>query len=470
MEKINLSLIDSSIIIIYFLMLIVIGYFIKKKIKGINDYFLAGRKLTLPIFIATLVSTWYGGLLGVGELSYNYGVVNWLTQGFFWYLSYLFFAFFLANRIRKSNLYTIPDLLENFYDNRSRFFGAIFNWIMVTPAPYILSLGIMFSLLFQWPIWLGIIIGTIITIFYTLRGGFKGVILTDFIQFFLMCIGVALIIPFAVSKFGGVSFLQANLPATHFTLTGTWSTQMILVWGFIAFWTLIDPSFYQRCYATINDKIPKKGILISILFWALFDVCTTFIGMYARAVMPNIDPITAFPLFAHSILPAFLQGLFFTGILATIMSTIDSFTFLGAMNIGHDLYKKIINKKASEEQIIKVTKLGVLITAGFAMILSLWFTSIVSLWYTIGTIGISALLVPMLFGFFYKKKKSPLASLLSIIVGSSTSIIWLFIGYINKSEGWPTYYLGLEPLYPGLILSLLTFIITNHILIKKEVK
>ena len=101
---IELSILDYGIIGAYFVVLFAIGYFVKRKIHGLNDYFLAGRRLTLPIFVATLVSTWYGGLLGVGELSFSYGFVNWIVNGFFWYLVYLFFAFFLAKKIRKSNL------------------------------------------------------------------------------------------------------------------------------------------------------------------------------------------------------------------------------------------------------------------------------------------------------------------------------------------------------------------------------
>jgi len=168
---IDISIVDYGIIGAYFVVLFAIGYFVKRKIHGLNDYFLAGRRLTLPIFVATLVSTWYGGLLGVGELSFNYGLVNWLTQGFFWYIVYLFFAFFLAGRIRKSNLYTIPDQLERFYDKKTRFLGAIFIFIMVTPAAYVLSLGLIFNILFGWEIWISIFIVTIVMIFYTIRGG-----------------------------------------------------------------------------------------------------------------------------------------------------------------------------------------------------------------------------------------------------------------------------------------------------------
>ena len=63
------------------------------------------------------------------------------------------------------------------------------------------------------------------------------------------------------------------------------------------------------------------------------------------------------------------------------MSTVDSFTFLGAMNISHDLYKHLFNKKATEKQVMKMTRIGIVITAGFALILALLFDSIVAMWY-----------------------------------------------------------------------------------------
>ena len=464
----EISIIDYIIIVCYFILLFIIGFFVKKKVHNLNDYFLAGRRLTLPIFVATLVSTWYGGLLGVGELSFNYGLVNWLTQGFFWYLVYLFFAFFLANRIRKSKLYTIPDQLERFYDKKSRFLGSIFTFIMVTPAAYILSLGLIFNILFGWELWISIFVVSIVMIFYTIRGGFIGVIYTDFIQFILMMVGVAMIIPIAVQKYGGFDFLVTNLPETHLTLTGGWSTQLILVWGLLAFWTLADPGFYQRCYASKDDKIPKKGILIAIGFWFLFDICTTFTGMYAAAAnnagLLSAEATTSYLSIAGSLLPPVFLGLFLTGLIATVMSTVDSFTFLGAMNISHDLYKNIFKPNATDKQVMNATKIGIFITAGFAIILALFFKSIVTMWYTIGTIGISALIVPILFGFFYKGKKSPIAAVSSMIFGSGTSLSWMIYGYLNLDQwGWPQYIAGIEPLYPGLLVSLLVFIVVNII-------
>ena len=463
MIQLDLGMIDFTIIGIYLVSLLVIGWVVKKKVHNVPDYFLAGRRLTLPIFVATLVSTWYGGTLGVVELSFNYGIVNWLTQGFFWYLSYLFFAFFLAKKIRKSNLYTVPDQLDRFYGKKTRFLGAIFNFLMVTPAPYILSLGVIFGLMFGWPIWVGVLLGALVTLFYTFRGGFMGVVVTDIIQFVLMFVGIGLIIPFAIMKFGGLAFLQANLPEAHVHLTGEWTTQMILVWGFIAFWTLVDPGFYQRCYAAKDSSIPKKGILISILFWLVFDIFTTTIGMYARAAMPELDPMTALPVFASTVLPTVFVGLFFTGLIASIMSTIDSFTLLGAMNLSHDIYHKTFRPEMTEERVIKATKIGVVVTIVFSLIIALFADSIIGIWYSIGTVGISALLVPILAGFFYKGTKSPAAAFYSILAGAGTSIVWLVHGYMNQIEGWPAYLLGLEPMYPGLLVSLVVFVLLTMV-------
>ena len=64
------------------------------------ELLLMGRKLTLPIFVATLVATWYGGIFGVTAQTFEKGIYNFLTQGVFWYLSYLLFAFFLVKKIR----------------------------------------------------------------------------------------------------------------------------------------------------------------------------------------------------------------------------------------------------------------------------------------------------------------------------------------------------------------------------------
>ena len=100
---------------------------------------LASRSLTLPVFVATLVSTWYGGILGVGEYSYQYGISNWVVFGVPYYFFALVFAFFLAKKARATNLVTIPDKLFEAYDAKTSLLGALLTFVLVSPAPYVLD-------------------------------------------------------------------------------------------------------------------------------------------------------------------------------------------------------------------------------------------------------------------------------------------------------------------------------------------
>ena len=100
----------------------VYGVYVKKsntinhKKDNINsswaEYILMGRRLTLPLFVATLVATWYGDILGVTQIAFQYGIYTFLTQGIFWYISYLLFAIFLARYIRRMQILSFPELFS----------------------------------------------------------------------------------------------------------------------------------------------------------------------------------------------------------------------------------------------------------------------------------------------------------------------------------------------------------------------
>src|SRR5688572_23588800 len=83
------------------------------------DYLLMGRQLTLPLFVATLVATWYGGIFGVTRIAFESGIYNFVTQGLFWYGTYLVFAFFLVGRVRAFKAVTLPELVGKMYGPKS---------------------------------------------------------------------------------------------------------------------------------------------------------------------------------------------------------------------------------------------------------------------------------------------------------------------------------------------------------------
>ena len=445
-QLISLHWLDYAVIVVYFVALFVVAFVLKKKQaqESHENYFLAARRVTLPVFVATLVSTWYGNLLGITQLAYKQGLIAWLTQGIFWYLVYFFFAFYVVPKIREHKFFTIPDLMEHFYGKYSAITSAFVNVLMLNPALYVLSMGILFELIFGISAFQGILIGTIVPLIYTLRGGFKAVVYTDVIQFLFMFCGVALVIPFALMKHGGLGILE-NVPDSHFSLTGTgeWSTQVIVSWALIAFWTLIDSNFYQRTFSADSDKTAKHGVLVAIVFWIIFDLMLNFIAIYAFAVNPSYEPSRALPLFADSVLPGFFKGIFFAGLIATIMSTFDSLIFSSSMAVSKDIYQKL---GGDEKNVIWINKVVIVLVVLVAFLIALQFKSLINLIYARGSIGISALLLPLMAALIFKNKLPDKAVMLSIICGGLTALVVFVLKELGLN-------IGIEPIILGLITS-----------------
>ena len=447
--KIDLSNIDIFIIIAYLVALFLIGFIRKSKDSSSENYFLSGRRITTPIFIMTLVSTWYGGILGIGEFTYRYGISNWLVFAFPYYIFAFIFAIFFAKRIQKNKNYTIPELIENKYGHLPSIVSSFLIFILISPAPYLLIVGVIFSLIFPGSNILWAIIIFIISSLYLYKKGFESVVQTDILQFLLMFIGFIILFGILVAKYPIVSQFKLHLPKGHLSLTGGLPITYLLSWFFIALWTLVDPGFHQRCSAAKSPKVARNGILLSIIFWAIFDMLTLTIGLYAKTLLPNIEPIYTYPLIAAKMLPIGILGLFFTGLIATAMSTLDSYLFISAQTIGYDILYKSGVKIGKNNSV----KIGYLFTGITAIILLFIFPSVIKLWYLIGSIIIPSILLPVIFAF--TKKQFPQKVILISMIGSfSISLIWLLFGIINKNVSGNQYLFSIEPFYSGTLFSI----------------
>ncbi|MFN0157476.1 MAG: sodium:solute symporter [Bacteroidota bacterium] len=455
--NVTLSPVDLALIALYFIAVLAIGFLTKRKPSDAAEFLLAGRSLTLPLFVMTLVSTWYGGILGVGEFSYLYGISNWVVQGIPYYVFALLFALFLAKKIRATNLTTIPDQLERAYDRRTAMLGGALTFILTTPAPYILMLGMLMHLVTGWGILLCIFIGTAVSTVYLFFGGFRADVNTDVLEFVLMFLGFSVIIPFAYQKFGGMEFITANIPALHLTWNGGNSMQFVLVWFLIALWTLIDPAFHQRCSAAKSGEVAQKGILVSILFWFLFDAMTATAGLYARAALPALEqPMMAFPLLAEVTLPPVAKGLFYIGMLATIMSTLNTLTFVSATSLGRDILWRSHRDRdgINDAQYIRWSMLA---TALFSILLCVFVPSVIRQWYVIGTVVVPGLLLPVLASYFERWKVAAGYCFAAMLLGWLTSTVWLLSGWTQAAGSSHQYPLGIEPMFPGLLVSALVW-------------
>lgn len=423
---------------------------------SVSSYLSMGRRLSLPAFVATLVATWYGGVLAVGEYTWTWGLVNWLALGAFYYVFAALYAWLLAGRVRASRSLSLPEEIAQAHGPWAGKLAALTTLVMVSPAPHILTTAIILGALAGLPLVPALSITVLLTVAYVWKGGLRSVVVTDMVQFLLMFLGFGAGLVWLMSQHGGPSWLATRLPASHLEIPGAlpWST--LVLWGFVALWTLVDPGFHQRVAVARDIPTAKRGIWISILCWFLFDALTTGCGLYARALMPGLkDPVMAFPELAR-LLPPLIQGLFVGGMLATVLSTLNSLCFLSGTTFSRDLLPA-----GSEESLPSRIRWGVLLTSGLSALLAWRLQSVVQLWILFASLGVPVLL-PALLGLWWPRlvRGARLGShigLVSMVAAAVTSGAWMSWGFLRSTGGWPLWPWGLEPLYPGLLAGMLPY-------------
>ena len=450
---IKIHLIDWVIICSYIFSLI---YFVfiyqKNKSRTEKDFILSGRKLSLKGFVATLVTTWYGAILGIGENTYLYGIQTWFIFSLPYYFFALFYAIWISKKVRNAGYVSIPDQFRDHYGEKAGIISALILSFLSSPAPYTLSMGLLMQFLFGIELGLALMLSTFFSIIYIWNGGFSAIVRTDIFQFILMFAGFFLFLLFLWIKIDNPITMLNKLPNKYLDPLGGNSFQYVLVWFFIAAWTFIDPGFYQRCAAADSPTTARNGILYAIIFWAVFDCITIFCGLYAIGNLQINQATLVFPNLAINILPIGIFGIFITGILATIMSTIDSLSLVSAISFGRDILWRIQNNKKNP---ILFIKKGLIIISILSMLLSYLMPSIVQLLYTIGSILIPGLILPFLITLGKKRKildnrQAERWIVWPIII----SIIWFTISQLSGS---PLF--DIEPFYPGMLVSFIYFFI-----------
>ncbi|TPW20395.1 MAG: hypothetical protein FD126_1736, partial [Elusimicrobia bacterium] len=363
--------------------------------EGVADYILAGRTLTLPAFVATLVPSFFGGTLGVGEYTWRYGVSNWLTQGAPYYLFAVLYAVWLVPRVRAGGGLTIPDQLEAAFGRRAAVLGALLVFLLASPADEFLMLGTLVHWAGGWP--LPVCVGgvALLTVATLWRGGLRADVGANKLEAAVMFLGFAVILPFALSPAGGFGALSDALPATHLAWSGGQPFSALAGWWLIALWTFVDPGFHQRVLAAKDERTARLGILTSVALWALFDAMTTTAGLLARARLPDLaDPLWAYPALAEAVLPPVLKGVFIAGVAASTLAATASTTLLAAVSLGRDAAGRALGAPEAAQEAWTRAALGAAALFGAGLALAL--PSVVALWYTVGSCVIPGLLVPLL--------------------------------------------------------------------------
>jgi SSS family solute:Na+ symporter len=445
----QISGIDLAIIAGYILMMLGVGYYVMRKAPNFEEYLVAGRSMTTPILVCTLASTYYGldVLFGTSEIAYNDGVVAFFGYSELSLVIYLIAAFALSKKLRDANFTSLPDILDRFYGKGTAIFGAMASIFYSIPALSLFALGRITEVVFGIDARLGALLLGSVALLYTLLGGLWAVAITDTIQFILMCLTLAIAVPLLMGKVGGFEAVAEFAPDTFFAPFGGIPILLMFAYAATGISILVDPGFYQRIFAAKSAQQARNAMLIAIGVWIVYDWLVTAGGMMAAAAVhagdlpADLHPNDALLTAVVYALPVGLVGIFLAGVLATAMSTIDSYTLVAGANIAFDVYRPLVKPNASDQELVRYTRFGVIVSWVLGYSLAFMFDRLMALWVFTATFLTSIVLVPIFMGLYWKGKRTPLAGMMSCAFGLG-SVIAYYIGISRlgvENELWGTY-------------------------------
>ena len=448
-------------VIIYLLFMAGLGvYFSRTEVKDGDDFMVAGRRLPLFVVIGTLLATFVGSGTVVGGASfiYQYGpfaaIFN-LGGG----IVGAVILYFIASKVRKSEIYTVPQLMEKRFGKITRFIASIiilFAFIGITAyqftgGAYVLQLTTGMSL--EW----GAIIICILVIFLTVSGGLFSVAYSDSLSAVLIVLGFIIGVPFALNAAGGFEGLSLSLPEHTKTWNGGLSFIQLLGF-FLPLFLLVlgDQNMYQRFSASKSEKVAKNSVLGFIFGNIMVVGLTIILATTAIVIFPEIEPDSAILTLAVEGLPIFIGILILCSAVAFIITTATSYLLSASGNIVYDLYYFISgNKKPlSQKQTLWFSRVTVGVIGILAYVLGRFFPTVLEIqMYSYTMYGAS--ITPAILAAILWKRATTAGVLTSMILGGLSTITWEMI--LNRPNDWNSVIVALPLSVASLIIvSLLT--------------
>jgi len=419
----------------YIVLLLVISFLFSRRIKNLEDFFLAGRKLPAFLVYLSLTASWIGAtstLVSVDE-AYVHGLSSFWVMGFPAVATVLIFAFFLASRIRRLPIVSLPDLVEMRYGKAVRHMAsALIVWYMVVLASsQMVAAGRFLGLFLDTTYTKGLLLGLGVVLIYSVLGGFFSVVITDGLQFFCIALGIVGLLMFLMGSysFSDVSLLAQNHgKAGYFNLFHDAGRSLLVFISFTMAW-IISPIAWQRIQSARGEKSAKKGLLASSATFFLFYGAVVFIGIFSLALFsgPHQEGPILSAIIAQN--PGCLLGLvLFTAVIAALMSTMDTAINTGALSLTRDVYQQIFQGFKSNHMVL-ISRLSTMVVGGLAFLIATRLQSILK------TLGLASEI--MCVGFFipgiamlYSEKKRPFAGGLSLFFGAMYS----FVGFLSETR------------------------------------
>lgn len=400
-----LSQIDYIVIAVYLTTIFIFGLVMTRRAgRSVDDFFVGGRHMP-----------WW--LIGISMAATNFSIDTPIsltkfirTEGisgvwFFWAsaISALLVAFFFARLWRRSGVLTDAEIIEQRYGGKPAaalrlfkgfYFGVLFNafimgWVFLA---VIKVLGGLTDL----PVSHILMVTTALALIYTLASGFYGVVITDFIQYFVALAGSITLAFFAVREVGGLGALVSGLEqqnlSGHLDFIPELATDNL--GPLSVFLTYILVQWWAHKYADGGGKHIQRMLsaknerhaFAATLFYAFINYAVQVWPWILTALASLVlftqlaDPEQAYAMTMAKVLPVGLLGLVVASLVGAFMSTIDTHLNLGASYIINDIYRRFMVKDASEKHYVWMSRLAMLVLLGISILLALNMNSVAEAW------------------------------------------------------------------------------------------
>jgi len=407
---------DYFMIVGYFLLMLGIGLYFYRSMKGIKDYFSGGNNIPWWLSGVSFYMSSFSVMAFVSypSLCYRYGFVG-ITLLWVSIPATLFSALFLAHKWRRARIESPIEYLEERYNPVLR---QLFSWQgvptkIIDDGIKLFAIGIFISVSLGFDMKWSMIGAGGIMLLYTFMGGLWAVAVTDFIQFVVLTAAIIIILPLSFYHGGGVTQVFKNLPDGFMRLTCPeygWGYVIYLIVMYTLAWSSVNWSLIQRYYCVPTERDALKVGLSVVVLYIIGPPLMFLPAIAGTQLIPGLaDAGTIYPELCRMLLPAGMLGLMISAMFAATMSMLSSDYNVCANVLTHDIYRRHLRPDASQRELVLVGRLmtlliGVLAIGAALLMLSLakaedMFTMMVTLF----SVATAPVAVPMILGLLSRR-------------------------------------------------------------------
>jgi len=467
-----LQFVDWISIVAFFVISLAVGIAVAKRAgSSAVEFFASGKNMPWWILGVSMVATTFSSDTPnlVTDMVRKHGVSgNWLWWSFL--LTGMVTVFIYAKLWRRSGVLTDVEFYELRYSGktaaflrgfRSLYLGVFFN-IIIMASVSLAAIKIGGVILNITPVQT-MIVSSVIVVAYTMLGGLRGVLITDFIQFGIAMFGAvaAAVVAVRLPQVGGLTNLFANVNLQgKLSILPDFSDTSLLITVFIIpltvqWWSVWYPGaepggggyIAQRMLAAKNEKHAMGATLFfNIAHYALRPWPWIIVALASLVVFPSLESLqSAFPNMAPEIikndmaypamltfLPAGLLGLVVASLIAAFMSTLSTHLNWGASYIVNDFYRRFVNRKPSEKQMVTVGKVSIVVLMAVAAVVALLLSNALQAFYILLQIGAGTGLLFLLRWFWWRINAASEIAAMTI-----SFIVAIYFEFIHTRLGFP---------------------------------